>query len=137
MRHSRRLPLAVRSHWRTRAAWPQPAPLHPAGRRTYLLKKGAAQRASGHELLEGDVEWTPGSTLLYPALCSFAGLAAGIFGVGGGIIKARWLAVRENPAVCARHGRWKAVGMLLSRKRGLVHARSLPVPQPSHPCRAR
>lgn len=33
------------------------------------------------------MEWTAKSTLVFPALCSFAGLAAGTFGVGGGIIK--------------------------------------------------
>ena len=58
-----------------------------ATRRTYLLRKGEAQRAAGYQLLEGDVHWTPASTLVYPALCSFAGVCAGIFGVGGGIIK--------------------------------------------------
>lgn len=31
--------------------------------------------------------WDAKTTLLFPALCSGAGLAAGIFGVGGGIIK--------------------------------------------------
>ncbi len=51
------------------------------------MRKAAARRAAGVALLEGDVEWTSRSTLLYPALCSFAGMAAGVFGVGGGIIK--------------------------------------------------
>jgi hypothetical protein len=51
------------------------------------MRKAAARRAAGIASLEGDVEWTSRSTLLYPALCSFAGMAAGVFGVGGGIIK--------------------------------------------------
>jgi Sulfite exporter TauE/SafE len=36
---------------------------------------------------EGDIEWTPRTTLSYPAACSFAGVIAGMFGVGGGIVK--------------------------------------------------
>lgn len=35
------------------------------------------------------VSWTPKHVVIYPAICSFAGLVAGMFGVGGGIIKAR------------------------------------------------
>lgn len=38
---------------------------------------------------EGEVEWTPARTVVYPALCSIAGLVAGMFGVGGGIVKMR------------------------------------------------
>lgn len=55
--------------------------------RSYLLRKDSVQRAAGYQPLEGDVQWTSRSTLLYPALCTFAGLCAGVFGVGGGIIK--------------------------------------------------
>ena len=36
---------------------------------------------------EGDVEWNPTNTLRYPAVCFFAGFFAGLFGVGGGIVK--------------------------------------------------
>jgi uncharacterized membrane protein YfcA len=36
---------------------------------------------------EGAIEWTPRTTLSYPAACSFAGVIAGMFGVGGGIVK--------------------------------------------------
>lgn len=36
---------------------------------------------------EGDVEWNPKNTLRYPAVCFFAGFFAGLFGVGGGIVK--------------------------------------------------
>ncbi len=35
------------------------------------------------------VAWTPRNTVLYPAACSIAGLVAGMFGVGGGIVKVR------------------------------------------------
>jgi hypothetical protein len=35
----------------------------------------------------GEVVWTAESTVVYPALCTFVGVIAGMFGVGGGIIK--------------------------------------------------
>lgn len=77
----------------------------PSPDRFCLLSKTRAQQAAGYEPLEGDVHWTPRSTLLYPALCTFAGLCAGTFGVGGGIVKvggcwvgARWAA---GCTVCA------------------------------------
>ena len=35
----------------------------------------------------GDINWTPRTTLTYPAACSCAGVIAGMFGVGGGIVK--------------------------------------------------
>lgn len=42
---------------------------------------------AGYLYHHGEVEWTEQSTLAYPALCSIAGLVAGMFGVGGGIVK--------------------------------------------------
>lgn len=42
------------------------------------------------------VAWTPRNTVVYPALCSLAGLVAGMFGVGGGIVK-----VGYWPAACS------------------------------------
>lgn len=41
----------------------------------------------GFEYVEGDVEWTPLNTIRYPCICFFAGFFAGMFGVGGGIVK--------------------------------------------------
>lgn len=41
----------------------------------------------GYRYVEGDVEWNPVNTLRYPAICFFAGFFAGMFGVGGGIVK--------------------------------------------------
>ena len=35
----------------------------------------------------GDIVWTPETTLQYPLLCSGSGVIAGMFGVGGGIVK--------------------------------------------------
>ena len=31
--------------------------------------------------------WDERNTLMYPAICSLAGLVAGAFGVGGGVVK--------------------------------------------------
>jgi hypothetical protein len=39
------------------------------------------------QFVDGDVEWNARSTVIYPVLCIFAGFFAGLFGVGGGIIK--------------------------------------------------
>jgi uncharacterized membrane protein YfcA len=39
---------------------------------------------AGHELPEGEIHWTTKSTLLYPLICTTAGLMAGLFGIGGG-----------------------------------------------------
>lgn len=40
-----------------------------------------------YRYVQGDVEWNPTNTLRYPAICFFAGFFAGLFGVGGGIVK--------------------------------------------------
>lgn len=38
----------------------------------------------GTEPAEGELHWTKRTTILYPLLCSTAGLIAGLFGIGGG-----------------------------------------------------
>lgn len=38
----------------------------------------------GHQLPDGELHWTKKTTVLYPLLCSTAGLIAGLFGIGGG-----------------------------------------------------
>eukprot|EP00201_Polytomella_parva_P022522 CAMPEP_0175043056 /NCGR_PEP_ID=MMETSP0052_2-20121109/2947_1 /TAXON_ID=51329 ORGANISM="Polytomella parva, Strain SAG 63-3" /NCGR_SAMPLE_ID=MMETSP0052_2 /ASSEMBLY_ACC=CAM_ASM_000194 /LENGTH=582 /DNA_ID=CAMNT_0016306017 /DNA_START=154 /DNA_END=1902 /DNA_ORIENTATION=- len=52
------------------------------------LINGASLR---HELhvptLEGDIEWNSRNTAIFPALCTGAGIVAGLFGIGGGIVK--------------------------------------------------
>jgi uncharacterized membrane protein YfcA len=37
----------------------------------------------------GDLDWTPRSTLVYPAVCISVGLLAGLLGLGGGFIMVR------------------------------------------------
>ena len=41
----------------------------------------------GYEWQEGDMHWSERNSLVYPAISSLAGLIAGMFGVGGGIVK--------------------------------------------------
>lgn len=44
-------------------------------------------RASGFEYAKGDVVWTKEAVVKYPALCTAAGVAAGLLGIGGGMVK--------------------------------------------------
>jgi len=55
--------------------------------RSYLMRMQAEKVSLGFEFLDGDVHWDARSTVVYPILCIFAGFFAGMFGVGGGIIK--------------------------------------------------
>jgi uncharacterized membrane protein YfcA len=55
--------------------------------RVYLLRKTEYRKARGDELIEGDVNWDDRTTITYPALCTLSGLFAGMFGIGGGIVK--------------------------------------------------
>ncbi|TMW60522.1 hypothetical protein Poli38472_000564 [Pythium oligandrum] len=56
----------------------------------YAVKIARVHRflqASGYEYLKGDMVWTKSATFKYPALCTAAGLAAGLLGIGGGMVK--------------------------------------------------
>jgi uncharacterized membrane protein YfcA len=55
--------------------------------RNHLLKRFYEKSDSGYEYLPQDIVWDETATIRYPALCSTAGLAAGMFGIGGGIVK--------------------------------------------------
>ena len=55
--------------------------------RQYLVKRWRLQTELNYQYVEGDVEWNPRNTLRYPFFCCFAGFFAGMFGVGGGIVK--------------------------------------------------
>lgn len=41
----------------------------------------------GHAFVVGEVQWDSGNAIRYPALCALSGLLAGLYGVGGGIVK--------------------------------------------------
>jgi len=57
------------------------------GIRSILLRRHDERMAAGFAFLVDDVHWTPRSAIVYPSLCAIAGLCAGLFGIGGGIIK--------------------------------------------------
>jgi len=54
----------------------------------YMLVSEFEHKArSGYTFMPGEVQWTPTNTVKYPAICAISGLLAGLFGVGGGIVK--------------------------------------------------
>lgn len=54
-----------------------------------FCRKYRRQVAAGYDWSQGDIQWSERNSILYPAVSSLAGLVAGMFGVGGGIVKAR------------------------------------------------
>ena len=52
-----------------------------------LLARHRAQVASGYVHMPGEPVWTPRAVVLYPSACVLAGVAAGLLGIGGGMIK--------------------------------------------------
>lgn len=68
--------------------------------RNYLVKKHYRKVAVGFEFLEGDIKWDERATIVYPIVCAAAGFFAGMFGVGGGIVKGPlMLAMGVHPKV--------------------------------------
>lgn len=68
--------------------------------RQYLLKKYEAKKRTNYQYVEGDIEWDERASIVYPCICMFAGFFAGMFGVGGGIVKGPlMLAMGVHPAV--------------------------------------
>eukprot|EP00471_Norrisiella_sphaerica_P005157 CAMPEP_0184489194 /NCGR_PEP_ID=MMETSP0113_2-20130426/14740_1 /TAXON_ID=91329 /ORGANISM="Norrisiella sphaerica, Strain BC52" /LENGTH=534 /DNA_ID=CAMNT_0026872471 /DNA_START=171 /DNA_END=1775 /DNA_ORIENTATION=- len=55
--------------------------------RHYLVNKHQEKECSGYVYLPGDVRWNERATVVYPAICTVAGVFAGMFGIGGGIVK--------------------------------------------------
>lgn len=55
--------------------------------RRHLLRKSALRQRAGLVRGEGELCWNARNTILYPGICSTAGVVAGLFGVGGGIVK--------------------------------------------------
>ncbi|EQC36263.1 hypothetical protein SDRG_06368 [Saprolegnia diclina VS20] len=52
-----------------------------------IAARHEALQAFGYKYVEGDIVWTKRTTVLYPALCTVAGVAAGLLGIGGGMVK--------------------------------------------------
>ena len=55
--------------------------------RECLLRRTKLKEEVNYPYIEGDIVWDSRTTLVYPLICSTAGLFAGMFGVGGGIVK--------------------------------------------------
>ena len=55
--------------------------------RSILMSRHERRKACGYPFLPDDVQWTSSSSILYPLACAVAGLCAGLFGIGGGIVK--------------------------------------------------
>lgn len=70
--------------------------------RQYLVKRYEVKERVNYLYVEGDIKWSARNTVVYPAICAFAGFFAGLFGVGGGIVKGPlMLAMNVHPAVSA------------------------------------
>lgn len=70
--------------------------------RQELITKWKLKRRLNYRYAPGDVEWNEKNTLIYPSLCFFAGFFAGLFGVGGGIVKGPlMLEMGVNPLVAS------------------------------------
>ena len=52
-----------------------------------LISKWLLKTRLRYKYLEGDIEWNYRNTVVYPCICVFAGLFAGMFGIGGGVVK--------------------------------------------------
>jgi len=55
--------------------------------RQKLLDMYHTKKRLRYKYVPGDMEWDETATIKYPCLCFFAGFFAGMFGVGGGIVK--------------------------------------------------
>jgi len=71
------------------------------GRRC-LLKDTQRKAEAGYVYLDDDIRWDSKSTIVYPLISTVAGIFAGMFGIGGGIIKGPlMLAMGIHPAVAS------------------------------------
>lgn len=55
--------------------------------RSMLLQATVEKEEAGYVMGPGDIQWNSETTVRYPAVCTIAGIFAGLFGVGGGIVK--------------------------------------------------
>ena len=55
--------------------------------RQYLIDRWRLKSRVGYKYIKGDIEWNERNTIVFPCICFFAGFFAGMFGVGGGIVK--------------------------------------------------
>ncbi|KAL3763512.1 hypothetical protein ACHAWU_009196 [Discostella pseudostelligera] len=70
--------------------------------RSYLNKRHRMKERCGYPYVEGDIKWDSRATIVYPIICSAAGFCAGMFGIGGGIVKGPlMLAMGVHPKVAS------------------------------------
>ena len=70
--------------------------------RKRLLKDTHRKAEAGYIYLDDDIRWDSKSTIVYPLISTVAGIFAGMFGIGGGIIKGPlMLAMGIHPAVAS------------------------------------
>jgi uncharacterized membrane protein YfcA len=70
--------------------------------RKCLLKDTHRKAEAGYIYLDDDIRWDSKSTIVYPLISTVAGIFAGMFGIGGGIIKGPlMLAMGIHPAVAS------------------------------------
>jgi uncharacterized membrane protein YfcA len=68
--------------------------------RSYLVNRHCKKEKVGYPYVDGDIKWDERATVVYPIVCTAAGLFAGMFGVGGGIVKGPlMLAMGVHPKV--------------------------------------
>merc|ERR1719486_1430829 len=72
------------------------------GFRLMLLDRTEEKEEIGWQYTEEDIKWDEDSTVKYPLVCTSAGIFAGLFGVGGGIVKGPlMLEMGVQPAVAS------------------------------------
>ena len=54
--------------------------------RNILIDEWKLKKKLRYRFEEGDIEWNYENTLYFPAVCTLAGVFAGMFGIGGGIV---------------------------------------------------
>jgi uncharacterized membrane protein YfcA len=70
--------------------------------RGFILEEADRKSRAGYLYLDEDVQWTRKSTIIYPVMSTLAGVFAGIFGVGGGVIKGPiMIAIGVHPQVAS------------------------------------
>ncbi|KAL7544691.1 hypothetical protein ACHAWF_010832 [Thalassiosira exigua] len=68
--------------------------------RGYLVRRHEIKERCGYPYVDGDIKWDARATIVYPVVCTAAGFFAGMFGVGGGIVKGPlMLAMGVHPRV--------------------------------------
>merc|ERR1719409_1944212 len=55
--------------------------------RYILVREFRRKVAHGYVFQRGEIQWNSKNTIRYPAICTLSGIFAGLFGIGGGIVK--------------------------------------------------